>query len=330
LERAQATDDVTQIALLRLMGQMAQLVDRSNAAELLEASLKLARDAGDRYQEAEARFHLAIMAEDGGEYEAAAAGFRETQELFVGVDNTYGIIQCNYHLGVVAIGQRDFKSAERLLSSAIVQGREVDDALVPAWATSYLMLAACERGDFAHAITLLRENPPPWDTPALRHHLPDVLATSAAIAAGRGLDALAARLLGASRRSGYLFKLPERASYERAEAAARRALGNDAYEREESAGRRLSNSELAGEIERLAAGATAPARPAIIRDDPRLTDREVEVLRLLADGLTNREIADKLFVSLRTVATHVDHILGKLEVRSRTAAVAYAVRHGLA
>jgi DNA-binding CsgD family transcriptional regulator len=60
-----------------------------------------------------------------------------------------------------------------------------------------------------------------------------------------------------------------------------------------------------------------------------LTARELEVLRLLAAGHSNREIADALFVSLPTVKGHVTSIMGKLGLESRTAAIAYAHRHGL-
>jgi DNA-binding NarL/FixJ family response regulator len=62
---------------------------------------------------------------------------------------------------------------------------------------------------------------------------------------------------------------------------------------------------------------------------PRLTTRELEVLRLLADGLGQDEIAKRLFISTKTVATHIDHILGKLGVRSRAQAVAMAFRDQL-
>jgi DNA-binding CsgD family transcriptional regulator len=58
-----------------------------------------------------------------------------------------------------------------------------------------------------------------------------------------------------------------------------------------------------------------------------LTTREMEVLRLL-EAHTDREIADQLFIGPRTVATHVTNILNKLGVNTRTAAVAYAIRHG--
>jgi NarL family two-component system response regulator LiaR len=63
--------------------------------------------------------------------------------------------------------------------------------------------------------------------------------------------------------------------------------------------------------------------------DP-LTDREVEVLQLLAQGRSNQEIADALVISEATVRTHVSNILGKLHLASRTQAALYALRQGLA
>ena len=65
-----------------------------------------------------------------------------------------------------------------------------------------------------------------------------------------------------------------------------------------------------------------------IRDSP-LTARELEVLRLISSGGTNKAIAARLCVSERTVDRHVSNILGKLDVRSRAAAIAYAYDHKL-
>jgi NarL family two-component system response regulator LiaR len=61
-----------------------------------------------------------------------------------------------------------------------------------------------------------------------------------------------------------------------------------------------------------------------------LTERELEVLRLIAEGLNNREIADRLVISDKTVKTHVSSILSKLHLGDRTQAAIYALRHGLA
>ena len=60
-----------------------------------------------------------------------------------------------------------------------------------------------------------------------------------------------------------------------------------------------------------------------------LTEREMEILLLLAAGFTNQEIADQLFIALKTVKTHVSNILAKLEVHDRTQAVIYAFQHRL-
>jgi ATP/maltotriose-dependent transcriptional regulator MalT len=61
-----------------------------------------------------------------------------------------------------------------------------------------------------------------------------------------------------------------------------------------------------------------------------LSAREVEVLRLVADGLSNADIADRLFLSKRTVQVHVAHILQKTGAENRAGAAAFALRHGLA
>jgi LuxR family maltose regulon positive regulatory protein len=70
----------------------------------------------------------------------------------------------------------------------------------------------------------------------------------------------------------------------------------------------------------------SPQRESLL--DP-LTDRELEILYLVADGLTNQAIADQLFISLGTVKGHLNHILSKLDVHNRTEAVAHSRELGL-
>ncbi|WP_226682591.1 response regulator transcription factor [Sutcliffiella horikoshii] len=60
-----------------------------------------------------------------------------------------------------------------------------------------------------------------------------------------------------------------------------------------------------------------------------LTERELEVLMCLGDGLTNQEISEELFIGIKTVKTHVSNILSKLQVADRTQAAIYANRHGV-
>jgi NarL family two-component system response regulator LiaR len=75
------------------------------------------------------------------------------------------------------------------------------------------------------------------------------------------------------------------------------------------------------------ASVSSPPPPLTDLDD--LSPREIEVLRLMASGKSNQEIAETLFISRNTVSTHVRDILTKTGCANRTEAAAYAMRHGL-
>src|SRR5438093_5534975 len=93
--------------------------------------------------------------------------------------------------------------------------------------------------------------------------------------------------------------------------------------REVARGGRYVHPELGA---RLIAADAAAARKA---DEDPLSDREREVLRLLALGHTNQEIAQQLFISVRTAETHRAHIMQKLRLSTRAELVRYALSHGL-
>ena len=85
-------------------------------------------------------------------------------------------------------------------------------------------------------------------------------------------------------------------------------------------------TKILDEFARMAReGAGKPAGP-----EDELTDREREVLRLVAEGATNREIASRLYVTENTVSFHMKNILGKLHLKNRAQAAAFAIRAGLA
>ena len=110
--------------------------------------------------------------------------------------------------------------------------------------------------------------------------------------------------------SGYLLKTSS--ASEIAEAIRRTYSGEQIIEEEVS--KKMKEDELSGDRRNL-------------HQD--LTNREMEVLHLIADGLSNQEIADKLFITLKTVKTHVSNILSKLEVSDRTQATIYAFKHNM-
>ena len=93
-----------------------------------------------------------------------------------------------------------------------------------------------------------------------------------------------------------------------------------------AAGKTYVDPFVAGKILRQAS--SRQTQPATLITS-KLTDREIEVLRLIAKGLSNADIADRLFLSEGTVRNHVSAILAKLGVSDRTQAAVIAIQHGL-
>jgi predicted ATPase/DNA-binding NarL/FixJ family response regulator len=141
------------------------------------------------------------------------------------------------------------------------------------------------------------------------------------------------RLSAATAQMRTLIRYDVRSSFEQATtdarlAQARSALGEDVFETEWSVGRQFTLDQTiaeAMEIEHHMPERTATTAAGTLR----LSPREIDVLQQLIKGRTDQEIADDLFVSYRTVTTHVSHILNKLGANSRTEAAAIAVRDKL-
>ncbi|HZT94917.1 MAG TPA: LuxR C-terminal-related transcriptional regulator [Gaiellaceae bacterium] len=107
----------------------------------------------------------------------------------------------------------------------------------------------------------------------------------------------------------------------------------DAAERKEILNRYLTHSRRFEEVaarRRTTGGADViPLQNPLRELEQEPTVREVEVLQLISDGLVNREIGERLFLSEETVKSHVRHLLAKLQARSRAHAVAVGFRRGI-
>lgn len=107
----------------------------------------------------------------------------------------------------------------------------------------------------------------------------------------------------------------------------------DAAERKEILNRYLSHSrrfeEVAARRRGVGGADVIPLQSPMRELEQEPTMREIEVLQLISDGLVNREIGQRLFLSEETVKSHVRHLLAKLQARSRAHAVAVGFRRGL-
>ena len=109
----------------------------------------------------------------------------------------------------------------------------------------------------------------------------------------------------------------------------------DAAERQQILDRYLDHSRRFEEVAARRRSVTSATAAVIPFQSPRVeleqepTGREIEVLQLISDGLVNREIGQRLYLSEETVKSHVRHLLAKLQARSRAHAVAVGFRRGL-
>jgi DNA-binding CsgD family transcriptional regulator len=220
-----------------------------------------------------------------GDLEAASSASSEGVRLSRAVEDLYTLKVWLLNLGTVALIAGDLATAKPLLAEALRIAQQVDD-----------------RVQLAYLVD------------ALGCH-----------AAGLGQSRLAAQLLGAADtiRTGtgarvMPFLAP---SMQQAKASAIAALGASRFEAEFKAGSRLSREAAVrlalGETGHAAAAASDSAGAGL------LAKREMEVARLVADGLSNKEIGARLFISEHTVDSHVRSILNKLACNSRAQIAAW-------
>jgi len=315
------------------------LGDFAGAAAHLEGAQRLAREAGATVLEVRATLLLGILAEDQGDYATAEERLVAAGRLLAadpadpGAPNAVYAVYIAYHHGVVAFGRGDWGAAEARWQEAADGAAAEGDRLIPLTCLDFRALLALTRGDRRGAARFLRERLTEAGSVLEEPAAEKLLATVATLAAACGQPEATARLLAAAvDRAGaaaILDAQPEGQHCRAAEAMAREVLGAAGYAAAWEAGRRLGMEEADAEVAHVLAAAEALASPIPESDRHGLTPREAEVVRLLAAGRSNRAIAAALFVSQSTAISHVRNILAKLDLDSRTAVAAWAIRHGL-
>jgi predicted ATPase/DNA-binding CsgD family transcriptional regulator len=311
--------------------------DRQAAAPLLTEALVATRAAGDREDEAMALHSLSFVALERGEPERAARAMEEALALFLEIETSTGaahwmVCVAHTNLGQVALARGDLEEATAHLAEA----RRRQRSLGFAWGEGHVLRClgdlALARGDLTGALTAYREGIHRAQGPGDRRFLAEAMAGIASVAGARGQPERAVRLLAAAATLREQIGAPQGwglALHERAEAATRAALPVEAFSAAWTEGTALPLADAIA----AALAAADPADVMLPAPDPAtvgLTTREREVLRLIAHGLTDRQIAAALSIGTRTVNGHVTNLLTKLDLDSRAAAAAFAVRHGFA
>jgi predicted ATPase/DNA-binding CsgD family transcriptional regulator len=234
--------------------------------------------------------------------------------------------------GQLALSQKDLVLARSLIEKSIVLYKEIGHRHGTANSFGVLGKVLATEGDYAAAQTLYEQSlaiscelSEQWVAAVFLVELGDVVAAQQKLA-------WAAQLWGASEAIRDTFGVPiplaQRADYERSLSAARVHLGERAFAAAWAQGRTMTPEQaLAAKGQKPTPMPTTTASPPTYPDG--LTAREVEVLHLLAGGLTDLQIAEKLVLSPRTVHAHISSIYNKLGVTSRSTATRYAIEHHL-
>jgi non-specific serine/threonine protein kinase len=308
--------------------------DYARARTLAEAGLSLAREINSDMGILSGLLAHGYVAEDEGRFADGETYLSQVLELCRAWGWTTWAGHALNGLGVIDYERGNVERAASRFEEALDSFRSIGNTYGIGFVLTNLAKVARERGDFAAAAALYAESL------ELRWEQGDKLSIAgtfrglASVAASARQYERAARLWGAAEALRAAIGAPpprHRGRSQQAVAITRAALGESAFEAAWAAGHALPVSEAVAEALAAVPNAGEPTTllPATAKNRFGLTPKELEVLRLLPRGLTNKEIGEALFIAERTVTTHVQHILAKLDVGSRTEAAALAVDQGL-
>jgi ATP/maltotriose-dependent transcriptional regulator MalT len=313
----------------------------------IEESLALFREIGNPFGTAFSLNTLALYAVVGpGDLDLAQARLlaEESLALFRDIGSRYYELLALDTLGEITFFQGDTTTARLLLERSCTRYRELGYEPKLAYTLSFLGRILTAEGDLAAAravyeeslILAMRVN---FGWPVLDRAL--VVEGLAAVIEAIGEPVWAARLLGwaENQRETIGTPLPPRyrADYEQTVALVRAGLDEPSFAAAWAEGRAMTLEQVIDargpvtipEPQPTSEPAASPLKKTYPSYPDGLTAREVEVLRLVAQGFTSAQIAEQLVIGLETVNFHVRSIYSKLGVSSRSAATRYAIEHNL-
>jgi ATP/maltotriose-dependent transcriptional regulator MalT len=361
-------DDRKQLASsLILLGLLYDTQGEPEGARLLyEESLALARELGNQSAIANALFMLAeghFLSQ--GDPMTVRSRLEEVLALYSEVGNKPGIANYFYLSARLALSQGDVITARRFSEECVRLNRELGDPNRIAFSLSVLAEVETSQGNYSTARSLYEEGLAIASKARDKEYITFYQEELAGVIAAQGESVWAARLWGAAevlreaigapqpqpvrlraavtRRAEVLREAIgapqppfDRVSYERSITATRARLGEKSFAAAWAEGRSMTPEQALAvrgrELMPKAASTGQPLIPSAKSSSTHpdgLTTREVEVLRLVAQGLTDAQVAEQLVISPRTVNTHLTAIYGKIGRSSRAAATRYAIEHHL-
>jgi predicted ATPase/DNA-binding NarL/FixJ family response regulator len=322
-----------------LARSLAYLGDLDRAALLCAESLAIYRETGERVGLGFCLLTYGLIAEALGDLPGARQYFEECLAVRRSLGDRIGVSATLSRVASVALALGDYLDASILAEESFQVGRPLNYAVQMLEASSILIRVANAQGDVERASRYV------MDSVAIIRAVRDKAVLSAWLQAlaelqlARRQAASAIRVLAAANglfeSTGASLQPAARTYRDRLLAAGRAALSEQEYQQAQTSGRALNMNE-AIEAACSAAASLVPilntsSSPERLGQPDRfgLTPRELDVLQLIAEGLSDREIAERLYISHRTVMRHVTGILTKLDVGSRTAAATLAVRDGI-
>ena len=342
LERALARDQAVRPEVrakaLAVAGEHATFQgDYAQSLAWLEESVAVYQSLEDPFGLARARFFLSDCRMDRGHAELAIPPLEEALASFRQLGATAWVGLTLSYLAMAASRMQDDERARTLADEALHFCRQAEFATGMAITFGRLGSQALKEGKYEEAEHFFRE------ALALRLKLDDrygmanQLTELAFVAAASGEAERAARLDGAAAAlrqvTGAKITEAHRAAYDRLIADVRETLGQEQFEAVWSASQPQTPEQAVATaravISAELATTSSVSTPVVVPSSAGLSPRELDVLRLLIEGKSDREIGEALFIGTRTVQTHVANLFAKLGVNTRAEAAAVAVRRGI-